>query len=128
MVMRFRGGGVGHKTSRHASDKFLSDRDPLDSRGRRGKGSEAETDTSSDPGGVIPEDDGTNGDTVGEEGEDQRREDEELDYGYAGLQIHDDEDDASKGDNDENEDDDALGAEDGEGCEDEIGLLGFANL
>jgi hypothetical protein len=97
----------------------------LDSRGHQGKGSKAETDTSLDPGSVIPEDDGMNRDTVGEEGVDQRREDEELNYRYASLQIHDDEDDTSKGDDDENGDDDALGAEDGEGCEDEIG---FANL
>lgn len=28
--MRFRGGGVGHKATREASDRFNEDRDPLD--------------------------------------------------------------------------------------------------
>ena len=29
-MMRYRGGGVGHKSTRDATDKFLSDRDVLD--------------------------------------------------------------------------------------------------
>ena len=30
MVMRFRGGGVGHKSTRDAANFFKTDRDPLD--------------------------------------------------------------------------------------------------
>jgi len=30
LVMRFRGGGVGHKSTRDATDFFKADRDPLD--------------------------------------------------------------------------------------------------
>jgi hypothetical protein len=30
MLMRFRGGGVGHRTTREATNIFLDDRDPLD--------------------------------------------------------------------------------------------------
>jgi hypothetical protein len=30
MIMRFRGGGVGHKSTRDVTDQFLVDRDPMD--------------------------------------------------------------------------------------------------
>ncbi len=30
MMMRYRGGGVGHKSTRNATNVFLADRDPLD--------------------------------------------------------------------------------------------------
>lgn len=30
MVMRYRGGGIGHKSTRDITDKFKQDRDPLD--------------------------------------------------------------------------------------------------
>lgn len=30
MMMRYRGGGVGHKSTRNATNVFLKDRDPLD--------------------------------------------------------------------------------------------------
>jgi hypothetical protein len=30
MMMRYRGGGVGHKSTRNATNTFLKDRDPLD--------------------------------------------------------------------------------------------------
>jgi len=30
MMMRYRGGGVGHKSTRNATNIFLKDRDPLD--------------------------------------------------------------------------------------------------
>lgn len=30
-MMRFRGGGVGHKSTRQATDFFMKDRDPIDS-------------------------------------------------------------------------------------------------
>lgn len=29
-MMRYRGGGVGHKSTRHATNTFLEDRDPFD--------------------------------------------------------------------------------------------------
>jgi len=145
--MRFQGGGIGHKSTREATDKFLQDRDWLD----KGTGpirnsdedveDELETDGSNEEhGGQGDEDDVDNksgagsGNDAGGGGEDDEQalgsEDdgfggnEDDDYGYSTNTI-DDEDD--------NElptefADDELGPEDGEGDIDKMYLLGFAAL
>jgi hypothetical protein len=47
LMMRFRGGGVGHKTTREATDSFKRDRDPLDGQPVTG-GAEYELDSEVD--------------------------------------------------------------------------------
>jgi hypothetical protein len=76
-MMRFRGGGVGHKSTREATDFFRSDRDRLDK----------ETVTAAQ----IDEDDDDAGYCSGTE----NLEDEEEDYGY----IQDDTDSQSEDEN-----------------------------
>ena len=123
--MQYRGGGVGHSSTRDATNKFLSDRNRLD------MPDDEESIEDDDEGGDTAEDDvadaghvsgGDEGDGVAGDGDGDEL--EEDGYGYYEKQMDDDE-------NIEDEPDladDALGPEDGEGEGDETYLLGFAVL
>jgi hypothetical protein len=92
MLMRFRGGGVGHKSTRSTTDQFLMDRDTLDKEYAAGQQEkdesleECEVDGPSDDDSKPNEPDGdvesTDSDSYGS--------DEEYDYGYA-RRVSDDE-------------------------------------
>jgi hypothetical protein len=122
MLMRFRGGGVGHTGTRAATNKFLEDRDQLDvdnghmqgGDDEEGSHGDSEEDSDNDPDEGQPE--GGSEKVVDDEGNSSC--DEEYGYGYS----IDDED----GDEPPDVADDALGPEDGEGDVDEVSLLGFA--
>ena len=100
MLMRFRGGGVGHTSTDDISLRGGNSGD--DGEGLRGDNKELET-------GDV-NDEGRNGD-------------EEEDYGYRYLVDKEDEDDDDEPLDDA---DDALGSEDGKGDIDKVNLLGFA--
>ena len=137
MMMRFRGGGVGHTSTREATDWFLKDRDKLDmasemaDEGSDEDGERFEDENNEAEGWVKG--DGLDGvavdeveDVDGDEDVDEDEIDEELDYGYA-L----DEEVAEESEEEYHSDDlvdDALGAEDGEEAEDELYNLGFGTL
>jgi len=60
MFMRFRGGGVGHKTSRSATDFFKNDRDKLDN-DRRGFNPDTQADDDIDDIQIIDEEGSSSG-------------------------------------------------------------------
>ena len=153
--MRYRGGGVGHSSTREATNKFLHDRDRLDlpnglegaeddvedeisglDEGEHGSGDEGER-RPRDAGDVASEDDVPAMDDAaghildadevdGTAGEANGfGGDEEDDYGY---KNHVDDNDSSASEEEPDLADDALGPEDGEGESDEMDLLGFAAL
>ncbi|KIL54289.1 hypothetical protein M378DRAFT_19051 [Amanita muscaria Koide BX008] len=105
MVMRFRGGGVGHKSTREETDQFLNDRHVLDV-----------------VGGTSDVDDETMEDTEEQPTEDV--EEEEADYGYADEE--DEAQDLNESPQMEDEADD-LGLEGG-GDDDDDGNLGYDAL
>ncbi|KAG6838202.1 hypothetical protein C0991_001091 [Blastosporella zonata] len=129
MLMRFRGGGVGHKSTREATNKLLTDRHRTNQSSDRRQTQIVEAD--------------------GEEAEDEPPElhqhvhsndnepllsEEEEDYGYDDpMNQHIVLSDLEENSDDDGEwsdvDDDALGPEDGnEGAEDIEGILGYAEL
>jgi hypothetical protein len=122
-MMRFRGGGVGHKTTREATDSFKGDRDPLDDQATCMVGfndSESEVDEAET---II------DGEIQVEE--DTEIQDEEEDYGYTR------EDSESETDESETHDDDAelgvdevyFGPEDDGGAIDpDMDALGYAEM
>jgi hypothetical protein len=121
--MRYRGGGVGHSSTRQASNRFLLDRDRLDMPVPDGeeRGIEDDLDVDvADAGHVLggDEGDGAAGDGFGG--------DEEDNYGYE--KHMDDEENSEEEAEEPDLADDALGPEDGEGEGDETYLLGFAVL
>lgn len=120
MFMRYRGGGVGHTSTREATNRFLLDRDRLDMADGVDIDSDAEEDVRvmADVGRVSGGDNADGGDGIGDGEEDDYR-----DYGY---ESHADDDENSEDDKDFA--DDSLGPEDGEGEGDETYLLGFAVL
>jgi hypothetical protein len=106
--MRFRGGGVGHKSTREATDSFKKDRDQLDMK------SDIEDDEAM-PEVLQPE-----------PGEEEIEEDVEEDYGYAAADSEVDE--AMLGDGD-NSADEYFGPEDDGGAVDpDMEALGYADL
>lgn len=150
MFMRYRGGGVGHSSTREATNKFLHDRDRLDvpygeesvegdveedeieaeDRHQGGSGEEDER-RPQDAVDVADKDDVDDAGRIlgGDEADGAAGDwerfggDEEDDYGYENR-VDDDDDSEQEPD----VADDALGPEDGEGEGDEMDLLGFAAL
>jgi len=149
--MRYRGGGVGHSSTREATNKFLHDRDWLDVRdGDESDEGDLEEDEIEDEhrhqGGSREEDERGPQGASDVDGEDDVADaghisggdepngasgdgngfggDEEDDYGYTNRGDDDDENSEPEPDLA----DDALGPEDGEGEGDETYLLGFAAL
>ena len=117
MAMRFRGGGVGHKSTRVATDSFLTDRDRLDCQvGTMGNEAEDNDDGCSDGEGQPAND------TI----DDDKRMDEDGDEDVIHVDHWNDEDDWEE-DNEDEEDltDDALGPDDGEVDDDDVAGLGF---
>jgi len=107
-MMRFRGGGVGHKSTREATDAFKKNRDQLDVK------SDIENDE------AMPEI------LEPEPGEEEIEEDEEEDYGYAAAT--DSEVESAMGDGD-NSADEYFGPEDDGGAVDpDVEALGYADL
>ena len=144
--MRYRGGGVGHSSTREPTNKFLHDRDPLyvpnGDESDEGDIEEDEVEVEHrHQGGSREEDERRPQDTGDVDGEDDVADpgrisggdkadggdgfdgDEGDDYGY---ENHVDDDENSEEEPDLA--DDALGPEDGEGEGDETYLLGFAAL
>jgi hypothetical protein len=111
-MMRFRGGGVGHKSTREATDSFKKDRDQLDIKSNMDdvEGDEAMPEI------LVPElDEGT------------IEEDEEEDYGYVGA-TDSEVDESTMGDGD-NSEDEYFGPEDDGGAVDpDMEALGYADL
>ena len=110
--MRFRGGGVGHKSTREATDFFRKDRDRLDMAQSNIPASE-----NNDDGPVNQED---------LEKEDDIDEDEEDDFGY--IRDESEESEGELAAQDDSEDD--FGPEDDGGAidPDMMGELGYSSL
>ena len=127
MMMRFRGGGVGHKSTREATNCFLPDRDALD----KGKAHKMEP-VGEQPIIVFSEDDEELDEVIEPEGSDSEQEMqilEEFDYGYAEIDSDEDwEDLKPEGMDDELDGEPDLGAEDGEDAVDDKDDLGFADF
>jgi hypothetical protein len=122
MLMRFRGGGVGHKSTRSATDQFLTDRDTLDEEYAAGQQEKDENLQESEVGCPPDEDCELNepdGDVESTD-DDSYGSDEEFDYGYV-QRVSDDE---SEEENDGEGDID----EDGEGGWEDIDELGLGDL
>ena len=118
MAMRFRGGGVGHTSTRAATDSFLSDRDLLDLGAARDEHEDLGDDS---------DEEYTRGanELEGENGADEQEEWLDIE----GIQNNGDEleDGSESEDEDEGElADDILGPDDGEVDDDEVAGLGFA--
>ena len=111
MFMRFRGGGVRHKSTREATNSFMTDRDKLD----------LATQEEMEPGTNIEPEKSQFEEPHGED--DWVDADEEDDFGY-GCLTDDEEPDEEDEENVDIEDI-QLGAEDGEDNEDDTG---FAEL
>jgi hypothetical protein len=134
-MMRYRGGGVGHKTTREATNSFKSDRDPLDnqeiSTGFNDEDKVDEDGTLRE----IQEEDGEIHDEDGEirEDDDERVrqaeeeiQEEEEDYGYA---REDSEEESDMDDDAEVDDEAEFGPEDDGGAIDpDMDALGYAEM
>lgn len=143
MLMRFRGGGIGHRTTHEATSSFLNDRDPLDIHQANTAVTHSEDEGSDDDESDLID---------SKEGSAARGEAMELDegdeyqfdyddYGYSGIQQEVEGEDfdenrygedgpgegveATEGDGDSDIDDE-LGAEDGEDSDEE--LEGFSEF
>ena len=147
--MQYWGGGVGHSSTREATNKFLHDRDRLDIPGH--EGAEEDVELKDEISGLDEGEHRYQGRSHDENSEhrpqDAREDDvddvlghilcgeeadgtaevggDEDDYGY---KNHVDDDDDSESEQEPDLADDALGPEDGEGEGDEMYLLGFAAL
>jgi hypothetical protein len=147
MMMRYRGGGVGHKSTRDATDNFLKDRDVLDI--PTSATADKDTNTNNNNGEEVEEveiSDGESGENIcagderkepdtnnlednddseDDEDRDEAEFEEEFDYGLRGGDGNDTEDNEEADD----EDEDALGPEDGdEEDEEDDDDLGYADL
>ena len=111
-MMRFRGGGVCHKSTREATDSFKIDRDQLDMKSN----TEDVGDDGAMPEILVPEPD-----------DEKFEEDEEEDYGYAAA-TDSEVDESTMGDGD-NSEDEYFGPEDDGGAVDpDMEALGYADL
>lgn len=112
--MRFRGGGVGHKSTREATDSFKKDRDPLDKQ-------------VTDAGFEWDEvgDDEPISDMAVEEDDELIGDSEEEDYGY----VREDSEDESDRDTEDGDEQVDFGPEDDGGTIDpDMDALGYAEL
>jgi hypothetical protein len=80
MMMRYRGGGVGHTSTREATNRFLEDRHPTDI---------ARVDDEPETEAPLQMDEDEDEDEIEEDGND----DEEEDYGYGGAGDMDEDED-----------------------------------
>lgn len=114
MMMRFRGGGVGHTSTRDATDILKTDRDELD---RRSQQARRDTITVEDE--DISDEEMNGNEPADREGE--LSESELFDYGYE-PEIESDEDEEEP----EEEEDRDVGEEDDTAI-DELAVLGYAD-
>lgn len=154
--MRYRGGGVGHTSTREATDWFLKDRDLLDTASERARAAESQNtpmDADQDNGEGDEEFRHEQDRNESEGGETQERETFDKEHGESGSMNGDEEvnehEEVDEEEIDEEIDygyvlyeegsdeedliegelaDDALGAEDGEEVEDELDNLGYGEL
>jgi hypothetical protein len=118
LLMRFRGGGVGHMSTREATDSFKKDRDRLDER--------SAADVEDDQDELMAEEREPE-----PEDEDEVDEDEENDYGYAQSDSEDEsvEGMLEPGEGDVDSADEYFGPEDDGGVVDlDLDVLGYADL
>ncbi len=110
LMMRFRGGGVGHKSTREATDFFKNDTDRLDT--------------------ITVDDDKEMEEPEARQVELEIDEDEEDDYGYTRPESDEDEAEGEQGATGDGEDEDEFfGPEDDGGAVDpDMDALGYANL
>ncbi|KAF8235415.1 hypothetical protein L208DRAFT_1541333, partial [Tricholoma matsutake] len=114
IVMRFCGGGIGHKSTCMATDQFLSDHDHREQNHEGEEGSTADED-----------------DDLARESEDEIEPgikddpEDERDYGYTRKQAIEDEDANEWQDDNEDLLDNELGREDGEDEDEDLGFREF---
>lgn len=89
-MMRFRGGGVGHKSTREATDFFKNDRDPLDERATGAESRDMNSETDDELEDNCEEED----DDLG------LNEDQEEDYGYVSVREDSEDEDDTLADDD----------------------------
>lgn len=131
MVMRFRGGGVGHASTRAATDIFKEDRDTLDAESRDARhGQQQPTESQEEDFGSDQEDGNPvnseeNQATEGHWHDEDLSESELIDYGYEEGEGQDGDDEEGGDDEEDSEEDeeDAGGEDD---VIDELAALGFA--
>jgi hypothetical protein len=126
IFMRFRGGGIGHRTTHEATQCFLNDRDLLDDIGLDSGGIRNDDDEIDEPGISSSTMQATTSNVL-ELGNDELEYDN---FGYSGIEQReegeDDKDGEQAGENedvdkdDDNVVDDELGAEDGENSDEEL--------
>ena len=126
MVMRFRGGGVGHKSTRDATNFFKTDRDLLDNDRHHASvdsNMENESETTDATCGESEEEPDSNRDGNGKD------DDEEGDYGYVRDVSEDDSDKNTGQDSDQELSDDMFGPE-GANCamDNDMDELGYADF
>jgi hypothetical protein len=122
-MMRFRGGGVGHKTTREATNSFKRDRDPLDDQETSAGFNNSESESDSDE---VDEDETIIDGEIREEEEDNREEEE--DYGYA-REGSSEEDSDTDDDAEPRVDEAYFGPEDDGGAIDpDMDALGYAEM
>ena len=133
MAMRFRGGGVGHSSTRAATNSYLTDRDRLDLGAVRDEHEELGSDFEEEISNAWPTVDAesqnmeediheNDGGDEEDEPEDEEWEDIEESGDEDGLESEEEDPDEAEGELV----DDALGPDDGEVDEDEVASLGFA--
>ena len=121
MFMRFRGGGVGHKSTRDATNHFLHDRTPAElSRVRVTDDADEELENAN--GESDDDNEGTEVDEEQDFGYENPFEEEGLDFGEEEVE------EVEEAMVDEWDDLDILGPEDGEAPDGEVEDWGFADL
>jgi hypothetical protein len=132
MIMRFRGGGVGHTSTRAATNVFKTDRDDLDMKSRQLEGhQEHSARPVAEPYNVEERDDEEDITTtivaedseadIDEDSEGELSESEVFDYGYQS------EDESGEEDEAEEEREDGEGGEEDDMTIDELDVLGYAD-
>ena len=118
MVMHFRGGGVGHKVTRAATDTFKKDRDKLDSERQRDNQPEIPVEQNEMTEEQADEQGFPEADDCNEEVEEEMEAEEEEDEEGEGEDEDEDGEEGKEGNDDDDED----------GEEDEVEQLGYAEL
>jgi hypothetical protein len=126
MMMRFCGCGVGHKGVREATNQFLNDRDRLDITVDNAEDVN-ESDDNSEMGTDAEESQAHLGMLKSVPGSDSES-DSEKEWDSSDLDEKSQLDSEEESDGDRNEDQDILGADNGEEREDDFDLLGYANM
>ena len=123
--MRFRGSGVGHTSTRAATNTFKADRDILDTRSHQGHQEQAGallvTEVTEPPDVEEEQDDDSEEDLEADSDEGELSESELIDYGY---EL---EDESNSDSNAEDAEEDGEGGEEDDTTLDELDILGYAD-